>query len=99
MQIDPKDLDTLLSLGVSCTNILDEVHAMNHMKNWMLNNEKYKDVPLDPNLINEEALTGQLTVEQIKDINTKLIDLFEMARQKNHSDPDLLVPMPSFITL
>lgn len=47
MQIDPKDLDTLLALGVSCTNILDEVHAMNHMKNWMLNNDKYSDILLD----------------------------------------------------
>lgn len=99
MQIDPKDLDTLLALGVSCTNILDEIHAMNHMKNWMLNNEKYKDIPLDPNLINEQALTGELTVEQIKDINTRLIDLFELARQKNQNDPDLLVLLESLFMI
>lgn len=52
MQIDDKDLDTLLVLGVSCTNILDEVQAMNHLKNWMLINQKYKNIPLDVALYN-----------------------------------------------
>ena len=38
---DPQNLDSLLSLGVSCTNILDEVKAMNYLKHWIINNPKY----------------------------------------------------------
>mmetsp|Transcript_14435 Transcript_14435/g.12244 ORF Transcript_14435/g.12244 Transcript_14435/m.12244 type:complete len:86 (+) Transcript_14435:1202-1459(+) len=63
MEIDNKDLDTLLTLGVSCTNILDEVQAMNHLKNWMLNNEKYKSLNLDPKIIPENSHDVQFKVE------------------------------------
>ena len=38
---DPKNLDSLLALGISCTNILDEVKAMNFLKHWMIENPKY----------------------------------------------------------
>lgn len=44
---DPKSLDSLLLLGVSCTNILDEVKAMNYLKHWMINNPKYAALKAD----------------------------------------------------
>ena len=34
VQIDPADRHSLLQLGVSCTNIFDEVHAMNYIGKW-----------------------------------------------------------------
>ena len=32
---NPSDLHSLLQLGVSCTNILDEVHAMKYLWTWL----------------------------------------------------------------
>lgn len=32
---DPLNLDVLLSLGVSCTNNLDETQAMTYLKIWL----------------------------------------------------------------
>lgn len=41
----------MLSLGISCTNILDEVKAMNFLKKWIILNPKYKHLNIDPNII------------------------------------------------
>lgn len=42
LKYSPNNLDCLLSLGVSCTNVLDEVKAMNFLKRWLMLNPKYK---------------------------------------------------------
>jgi peroxin-5 len=51
LKLEPTNLDTLLALGVSCTNTLDEVKAMNFLKNWMINNPKYQTLNLNPDII------------------------------------------------
>ena len=35
LQYDNKNLDTLLALGISCTNIQDETRAMDYLKQSM----------------------------------------------------------------
>ena len=54
LKFDEKNLDTLLQLGISCTNILDEVKAMNFLKLWILNNPKYAHLQVDVNKISRE---------------------------------------------
>ncbi len=44
---DPSNLDTLLALGISCTNTLDEVRAMSFLKQWMIKNPKYQNINLN----------------------------------------------------
>lgn len=51
LKFDEKNLDTLLQLGISCTNILDEVKAMNFLKLWILNNPKYAHLQVDPMIV------------------------------------------------
>lgn len=41
LKFDETNLDTLLALGISCTNILDEVKGMNFLKSWLINNKNY----------------------------------------------------------
>eukprot|EP01016_Furgasonia_blochmanni_P050659 TRINITY_DN785_c0_g8_i1.p1 TRINITY_DN785_c0_g8~~TRINITY_DN785_c0_g8_i1.p1 ORF type:complete len:741 (-),score=247.46 TRINITY_DN785_c0_g8_i1:79-1968(-) len=89
-QLDPSNLDTLLTLGVSCTNILDEVKAMNFIKIWLLSNPNYANKGLvDPNLISEEKLEGDWDVKEIKQINETLLDAFQKAVLSNPNDPSL----------
>ena len=34
-EIDPFDLDSLLCLGISCTNELEQREAIQHLNNWL----------------------------------------------------------------
>ncbi len=51
LKTNPQNLDCLLSLGVSCTNTLDEVRAMNYLKQWLIFNPKYKNLKFDHQVI------------------------------------------------
>lgn len=55
LKYNPDNLDTLLSLGISCTNILDEVKAMNYLKKWIMLNPKYQMKNID-NIIPDEMV-------------------------------------------
>jgi len=89
ININGKNLDTLFALGVSCTNIFDEVQAMNHLKHWMMNNPKYQDLINDPNIIPENLIGQSLDIQQIKEMNGRLLERFEAAKQINPSDSEL----------
>lgn len=95
---NPQNLDSLLSLGVSCTNILDEVKAMNYLKKWIIFNPKYKELNVDPNIIPDEN-TNQYTykIEEIKAMNANLIKVFDQAVKMNPNDPELLVKFVSIL--
>lgn len=81
-----------MCLGVSCTNILDEVKAMNYLKHWMINNPKYQQLHPDPNIIPDNFVNEPTyRIEDIKAINMKMIEMFEAAMRINQNDPDLLV--------
>jgi len=92
-KIDPQNLDNLLALGVSCTNILDEVQAMNHLKNWMLNNKNYQMINIDPNVIPNDGVGDMWNIDDIKAMNAKLLGSFQKARELNPTDPDLLTSL------
>lgn len=89
VNIDANNLDNLLALGVSCTNILDEVQAMNHLKHWMMNNPKYKHIVTDPEVIPENVVGKSINMEDIKAMNARLIEYFEKGRAANPQDPEL----------
>lgn len=43
-QLDPKNLDTLLSLSISCTNALEEDRALGFMREWLGNHPRYQEL-------------------------------------------------------
>jgi len=89
VNLDPKNLDNLLALGISCTNILDEVQAMNHLKHWMMNNPKYANIITDPEVIPENMTGRNLTTEDVRNMNSRLLERFEAAKAMNPTDPEL----------
>jgi len=49
--LDPFDLESLLYLGSSCSNIYDKVQGMVYLSNWLKYNPQYNElVNLPPNL-------------------------------------------------
>jgi len=42
---DPNDAPSLMALGVSYTNELDQSHALNHLRAWLASNPKYSEIP------------------------------------------------------
>merc|ERR1719420_2533802 len=41
-EVDPYNLDSLLALGVSCTNELDQLPALRYMRKWIENHEEHQ---------------------------------------------------------
>lgn len=79
---DPKSLDSLLLLGVSCTNILDEVKAMNYLKHWMVNNPKYG--VLKPDVLNypNSANDHPRRVRQRSNLQSRINQSYEYANDR-----------------
>ena len=73
---DNKNPDTFLALGVSCTNILDEVKAMNFLKHWYMISELQKQMPISPQLVPEDKEYSEYSLEEIKAINRNMLEAF-----------------------
>ncbi|KAM3135554.1 hypothetical protein pb186bvf_012410 [Paramecium bursaria] len=85
----PDELDTLSALGVSCTNTLDEVRAMNYLKHWIMKNKIY-DLQIDPTIIPDNTTLHDFTTVQIQQMNEQMINIFEQAASINPKDVELL---------
>lgn len=80
--LDPTDLDSLLCLGVSCTNELQEHIAMNHLLTWLRLNPQYNDLPIP-----EEP------IQDVDDLRSTLKDLFSQALMRNPDDLDVVISL------
>mmetsp|Transcript_65241 Transcript_65241/g.121625 ORF Transcript_65241/g.121625 Transcript_65241/m.121625 type:complete len:731 (+) Transcript_65241:86-2278(+) len=43
-EVDPYNLDSLLALGVSCTNELDQPQALRYLRTWIENHEEHQEL-------------------------------------------------------
>jgi len=78
---------------VSCTNILDEVHAMNYLWTWLSKNPKFSQIAGECP-INQDKLEGDdWKIEEIKQANGRLICKFEQAKAIDPTDVDLLTSL------
>jgi len=80
--LDPYDLDSLLCLGVSCTNELNENVAMNHLTNWLRYNPEYCDLQIPEHQIQDPS--------ELRDV---LRTLFRQAHEKNPADVDVVIAL------
>ena len=79
-ELDPYDCESLLYLGVSCTNELNPRVAMNHLMDWLRYHPDYCDLQIPQEHIeDQDALRGELRA------------LFNQALHKNPEDVDVLV--------
>ncbi|CAE7759624.1 PEX5 [Symbiodinium pilosum] len=83
-EVDPYNLDSLLALGVSCTNELDQLPALRYLRTWLENHEEHQalvegvEVPPD---FEYDAWRRQVT------------ELFQRAAQANPHDADVFVAL------
>merc|ERR1719199_2261310 len=83
-EVDPYNLDSLLALGVSCTNELDQLPALRYLRKWIENHEDHQALVegLEPPPEYEyEAWRRQVT------------QLFTMAAEANPLDADVFVAL------
>lgn len=62
-EIDPYNLDSLIALGVSCTNELDEQKALEHLRSWLQNNPDYMGIPA-PETLDREGVKGMYAMAE-----------------------------------
>jgi len=82
--VDPYNLDSLLALGVSCTNELDQLPALRYLRMWIENHEEHQRLveTLEPPPEGEyELWRGQVTT------------LFNQAAMLNPLDADVFVAL------
>jgi Flp pilus assembly protein TadD len=61
LQVDPFNADSLLALGISCTNEFDEFDAMRHLKNWIKLHHVYNKYYEEGNpLLNDDFIKSQI---------------------------------------
>eukprot|EP00397_Hematodinium_sp_SG-2012_P015220 GEMP01015494.1.p1 GENE.GEMP01015494.1~~GEMP01015494.1.p1 ORF type:complete len:681 (+),score=165.36 GEMP01015494.1:190-2232(+) len=83
-EVDPYNLDSLLALGVSCTNELDQVEALKYLRSWIENHGDFaslvRGVP-EPAFQDIELLRDQVT------------NLFNAASDLDSSDADVFIAL------
>ncbi|CAE7572165.1 PEX5 [Symbiodinium natans] len=83
-EVDPYNLDSLLALGVSCTNELDQLPALRYLRTWLENHEEHQaiaDRVEAPPDYEYDAWRRQVT------------ELFQQAAQANPHDADVFVAL------
>ncbi|CAK9070040.1 unnamed protein product [Durusdinium trenchii] len=83
-EVDPYNLDSLLALGVSCTNELDQLLALRFLRTWIENHEEYQALLEGVELPREyeyEAWRRQVT------------ELFQRAAEASPNDADVFVAL------
>jgi len=83
-EVDPYNLDSLLALGVSCTNELDQLPALRYLRTWIENHEEYQALlegVEPPPEFDYEAWRRQVT------------ELFQRAAEASPSDADIFVAL------
>ena len=89
LKVKPDCLHTLLQLGVSCTNVLDEAHSTMYLQQWMALHPKYRQFA-GAQLIDESRLVlGEYAAEELLAVNQLVLERFSEARaQGGMEDPE-----------
>lgn len=85
---DPFNLDSILALGVSLTNELDSVRAMETLRSWISGNEKYHDLPslLPPQ---DQAMPDY----DFTRLKKQVMELFASAAARDPADADVAIAL------
>lgn len=83
-EVDPYNLDSLLALGVSCTNELDQLPALRYMRMWIENHEQHGV------LVQGLERPGEYEYEAWR---RQVTQLFQQAASANPLDADVFVAL------
>jgi len=83
-EVDPYNLDSLLALGVSCTNELDQPQALRYLRTWIENHEEH-----------QELLEGMPPPADydFEGWRTQVSGLFREAAKRHPNDADVFVAL------
>lgn len=83
-EVDPYNLDSLLALGVSCTNELDQLPALRYLRMWIENHEDHQV------LVEHMEPPAEYEYENWRQ---QVTQLFNMAAEANPLDADVFVAL------
>lgn len=83
-EVDPYNLDSLLALGVSCTNELDRLPALRYLRMWIENHEEHQ------HLVHGLEMPAEYEYEAWR---RQVTSLFEQAATANPLDADVFVAL------
>eukprot|EP00742_Colponemidia_sp_Colp-10_P003954 GILJ01004216.1.p1 GENE.GILJ01004216.1~~GILJ01004216.1.p1 ORF type:complete len:619 (+),score=99.94 GILJ01004216.1:211-1857(+) len=82
-EVDPYNIDLLLILGVSCTNEMDSLQALTHLRNYLIQHPDYQAMDM-----------GQLPpTEDVEQMRQHVTELFLKAQNIAPDDPDVQVAL------
>ena len=87
---DPFNLDSILALGVSLTNELDSVRAMETLKKWIACNEKYHQLVSEIPIEKDEFEMPDYDFSRLK---KQVMTLFNQASLLDPTDADVAVAL------
>ena len=88
---DPFNLESILALGVSLTNELDSVRAMEVLKKWIESNDQYHFLLISGD--SDSASKDLFPDYDFTRLKNEVMTLFNRAAQINSSDPDVQVAL------
>ena len=77
LEIDPYNLDLLMSLGISCTNEFDEDQVLNYLKTWIQHHPLYSEIPVHEN----------------HNLKEDILEAFKVASSINNQDSDVFLAL------
>jgi peroxin-5 len=89
LAVEPTCLRSLLQIGTSCANILDEIHSVMYLHRWLICNPKYAKLAGGVIVDENRVEMGDYTQEEILAINVIILERFAEARNAGGlNDPD-----------
>lgn len=85
LEVDPYNLDLLLSLGISCTNELDQDQALSYLKTWIQHHPLYSDIPVSESNLKEDIIEA---FKVASSINNSDSDVFQALGVLNYLSSD-----------
>jgi len=89
---DAYNLDSIMALGVSLTNELDSIRAMEILKQWISNHDMYHDLVMGPPVASaaEDDPTPDYDFVRLK---KQVMSLFQRAAERNPQDFDIAIAL------
>ena len=88
-ECDAFNLESMMALGVSLTNELDTVKAMNIFKQWIANHDKYHDI-VSAGIESSSSYTPDYDFVQLK---KQVMSLFTQAQARDPGDFDVAIAL------
>ena len=89
LKVKPDCMQSLLQLGIGCTNILDETHSNMYLHRWLRSHPKFHSYAGNQLIDETRVIMGDFSAEELLAVNAIMVERFQEARANGgNDDPD-----------